>query len=58
MPYIVTSRESTRVRAQLKKSGIRFRTDFILKDGPKLHINTEIFLEYIPLVCLPNLNEL
>jgi hypothetical protein len=58
MPYIVTSQDSTRIREQLKKSGVRFGTDFILKQRSKPYINAEIFMEYIRLVFLPNLNEL
>jgi hypothetical protein len=38
--------------------GIPFDSDFILKSRAKPRANAEIFAEYIPIVFLPNLNEL
>jgi hypothetical protein len=58
IPYVVTSQDSVLVREQLKKRGVRFGTDFILTARAKPHIKTEIVLEYISTVFLPNLNEL
>jgi hypothetical protein len=57
-PYIVTSQDSPTVRERLKKHGVRFGTDFILKHRAKPYINAEIFAEYIRTVFIPNLNEL
>ena len=57
-PYIVTSQDSPAVREHLKKRGVRFGTDFILKPCQKPYINAQIFEEYIRTVFLPNLNEL
>jgi hypothetical protein len=57
-PYIVTSQDSPVVREQLKKRGVRFGTDFILKCRSKPYINSEIFEQYLRTVFLPNLNEL
>jgi hypothetical protein len=37
---------------------VRFGTDLILKQRAKAHVHGEIFLEYIRMVFLPNLNEL
>jgi hypothetical protein len=58
MPYIVTSQDSAKLREQLKKRGVRFGTDFVLKSRAKPYINAEIFSEYIRTVFIPNLNEL
>jgi hypothetical protein len=57
-PYIVTSQDSAKLREQLRKRGVRFGTDFILRGRSKPYINAEIFEEYIRTVFLPNLNEL
>jgi hypothetical protein len=56
--YIVTSEESPALREQLKKRGVRFVQDFILKSCVKAYLNAEIFQEYVMAVFLPNLNEL
>jgi hypothetical protein len=56
--YIVTAQDSLHVRKQLKKKGVRFGTDLILKARRKPYINAECFPEYIRTVFLPNLNEL
>jgi 2-methylisocitrate lyase-like PEP mutase family enzyme len=37
---------------------VRFGTDLILKQRAKAYVNGEIFLEYICMVFLPNLNKL
>jgi hypothetical protein len=58
VPYIVTSQDSLHGREQLKKKGVRFGTDFILKVRRKRDINAECFLEYVHTVFLSNLNEL
>jgi hypothetical protein len=57
IPDIVTFQDSTHVREQLKKYGVDFDTDFILKDRANPHINAKIFLEDIRALVLPNLNE-
>jgi hypothetical protein len=46
------------VRERLKKEGVRFGTDFVLRSNPKPYINPEIFLDYIRTVFLPNMAEL
>jgi hypothetical protein len=56
--YIVTSEESPALRKQLKKRGVRFVQDFILKSCAKAYFNAEIFQEYVMTVFLPDLNEL
>jgi hypothetical protein len=58
IPYIVTSQDTSRVREQLRTHGVRFSTDLILKRRAKSYINGEIFLGYIRMVFLPNLDEL
>jgi hypothetical protein len=58
IPYIVTSQDSSRVREQLRTHGVRFDTEIILKQRAKAYLNGKIFLEYIRMVFLPNLNEL
>jgi hypothetical protein len=57
-PYILTSQDSPKVRERLKKHGVRFGTDFLLKHRAKPYVNAEIFAEYIRMVFIPNLNEL
>jgi hypothetical protein len=57
-PYIITSQSPTSVQEWLKKEGVRFGTDFVLRSSPKPSINAEIFLDYIRTVFLPNLAEL
>jgi hypothetical protein len=44
-PHSVTSQDSPVVRRQLKKRGVRFDTDFILKSRAKPYINAEIVEE-------------
>jgi hypothetical protein len=56
-PYILTSQDSPKVRERLKKHGVRFGTDFILKHRAKPYVNAEIFAESIRMVSIPNLNE-
>jgi hypothetical protein len=46
------------VQEGLKKEGVRFSMDFVLRSNPKPCINAEIFLDYIQTVFLPNLAEL
>jgi hypothetical protein len=48
----------TSVQEWLKKEGVRFGTDFVLRSNPSPYINAEIFLDYIRTVFLPNLVEL
>jgi hypothetical protein len=57
-PYIITSEVSALVQERLKKEGVRFSTDFVLRSNPSPYINAEIFLDYIPTVFLTNLAEL
>jgi hypothetical protein len=57
-PYVVTSQDSLPVREDLKKRGVRFSADFILRTRSKPDINTKSFLDYIHTICLLNLNEL
>jgi hypothetical protein len=47
--------DSARLRQQLKRSAVRFGTDFILKGRSKDSINAEIFHDSIRSVFLPNL---
>jgi hypothetical protein len=56
--YIVISQGSLPVRENLKKRGVRFAINFILKTRSKHYINAKFFLDYIRTVLLPNLNEL
>jgi hypothetical protein len=56
-PYIVTSQDSLAIRARLKRRGVRFGTDFILKSRSKPYISAELFTDYIRTVFLPNLTE-
>jgi hypothetical protein len=55
---MITSQDSVCLREALKKRGVRFGTDLILKAREKGYVNTEIFLEYIRMVFMPKLNEL
>jgi hypothetical protein len=57
-PYIVTSQAPMLVQERLKKEGVRFGTDFVLRSNPSPYINAKIFLDYIRTVFLPNLVEL
>jgi hypothetical protein len=57
-PYIITFQAPTSVQERLKKEGVRFSTDFVLRSNPSPYINTKIFLDYIRMVFLPNLAEL
>jgi hypothetical protein len=56
--YIITSQVLTSVQERLKKEGVRFGKDFVLRSNPSPYINAEIFLDYIRTVFLPNLAEL
>jgi hypothetical protein len=58
IPYVVTSQDSLPVRDALKKHGIRFGTDLILRHRATPDIHTEIFGDYIRKVFISNLNEL
>jgi hypothetical protein len=42
--YISTSQDFASVREQLKKHGVRFGANLVLKSNPKPYINSEIFL--------------
>jgi hypothetical protein len=57
-PYIITSQAPMSVQERLKKEGVRFGTDFVLRSNSKPYINAEIFLDYIRTVFLLNLAEL
>jgi hypothetical protein len=57
-PHTVTSQDSPSVRKQLKKHGAGFGTELIMESNEKPYINTEIFLDYVQTVFLPNLAEL
>jgi hypothetical protein len=57
-PDIITFQAPTSIQEQLKKDGVRFGTDFVLRSNPKPYINAEIFLDSIRTVFLPNLAEL
>jgi hypothetical protein len=57
-PCIITSQAPTSVQERLKKEGVRFSTDFVLRSNPKPDINAEIFIDYIQMVFLPNLAQL
>jgi hypothetical protein len=46
------------VQEWLKKQGVRFATDFVLRSNLKPYTNAESFLDYIRTVFLPNLAEL
>jgi hypothetical protein len=54
----MTSQYLLPVRENLKKRGVRFDADFILKVRSNPSINGEFFLDYIRTVFLSNLNEL
>jgi hypothetical protein len=56
--YIITSQAPTLVQERLKKEGVRFGTDFILRSNPSPYINAEIFIDYIRTVFILNLAEL
>jgi hypothetical protein len=58
IPYIITSQAATSVQERLKKEGVRFGTDFVLRSNPKPYIHAESFLDYIRTVFLPNIAEL
>jgi hypothetical protein len=57
IPYIITFQAPTSVQERLKKEGVRFGTDFVLRSNPSPYINVEIFLDDIRTVFLPNLAE-
>jgi hypothetical protein len=57
-PYIITLQAPILVQEQLKKDGVRFSTDFVLRSNPSPYINAEIFLDYIWTVFILNLAEL
>jgi hypothetical protein len=57
-PYVVTSQGSAVVWEQLKKHGVRFGVDLVMKVQPKPYVNAEIFIDYLKTVFLPNLAEL
>jgi hypothetical protein len=57
-PYIITSQALTSVQERLKKEGVQFGTDFVLRSNSSPYINVKVFLDYIRTVFLPNLAEL
>jgi hypothetical protein len=58
IPGIITSQDSLSVREQLKKHGVRFGTDLIMKSNAKPYVSAGIFLDHVQTVFLPNLAEL
>jgi hypothetical protein len=56
--YIIRSQAPTLAQERLKKEGVRFWTDFVVRSNPKPCINAESFHDYIQTVFLPNLAEL
>jgi hypothetical protein len=56
--YIIISQAPRSVKERLKKEGVRFGTDFVLRSNPSPDINAEILLDYIRTVFLPNLAKL
>jgi cobalamin biosynthesis Co2+ chelatase CbiK len=54
-PDMMTSQDSPSFREQLKKRGVRFGTDLIMKSNGKPSINADIFLDYVQTVFLSNL---
>jgi hypothetical protein len=54
----VISQDSLPVRENLKKRGVRFGIDFILKGRLKPDIKAEFCLSYLRTMFLPNLKEL
>jgi hypothetical protein len=52
MPYRVTSENSSSVQEQLRKQGVRFGKDLILKSDRRPYVNTKIFLDDIKIVFL------
>jgi hypothetical protein len=57
IPDTITSQDSASVREQLKKQGVWFRTDLVLKANPKLYIKPANLFDYTQTVFLPNLAE-
>jgi hypothetical protein len=55
--YTVTSQDSVPVQEQLKKHGVRFGTELILKSNRKPYVKAEIFLDCVQTVFLPSLSE-
>jgi hypothetical protein len=58
IPYRVSSQDSVPVQEQLKKHVIGFGTWLILRSNREPYVNTEIFLDSIQTMFLPNLIEL
>jgi hypothetical protein len=58
IPGIITSQDSPSVREQLKKRGVRFGTDLIMKSNAKPYIHEEISTDDVQTVFLSNLAEL
>jgi hypothetical protein len=58
LPYIVTSQNSPVVQEHLKKQGVCFGRDMILKFNQKPYINAGIFLDYIRIIFLPYIDML
>jgi hypothetical protein len=57
-PYIVTSQNSPVVQEHLKKQGVCFGRDTILKCNQKPYINPGIFLDSIRIIFLPYIDML
>jgi hypothetical protein len=54
-PYIITSPNSSPVQKQLRKHGVRFGRELILRSNHRPYVNGEIFLDFIKTVFLPYL---
>jgi hypothetical protein len=52
-PYIIASQDCSSVREQVKKHGVRFGTDLIMKSDAKPYIDAEIFLDYVQTAFRP-----
>jgi hypothetical protein len=58
LPYIVTSQNSPVVQELLKKQGVCFGRDMILKFSQKPYIKAGIFLDYVRTIFLPDIDML
>jgi hypothetical protein len=58
LPYRVTLQNSSTIQEHLKKQGIRFGRDLILKFNQESYISVSIFLNYMRTVFLPYIDAL